>query len=166
MLARLKIRFAILAISFAVSVGGFGGAVLAATNTQRCAPITSKRVAALFDRWNASLAKSPDAAVANYAADAVLLPTKANGPLIGHTAIRGYFVHFLESHPSAVIVTRTIMIACNMAFDAGLYDFKVDGSTPGSRTVLKARYTFVYAPRRGRWLIVQHHSSVLPVPGP
>ncbi|HUB15394.1 MAG TPA: SgcJ/EcaC family oxidoreductase [Acetobacteraceae bacterium] len=164
MLARLTVRCIILAIYAVVGIGGGGSTALARTVT--CSPITPKQVAALFDRWNASLAKSPDVVVANYAADAVLLPTKENGPLIGRAAIRGYFVHFLELHPSGAIVTRTIMIGCNMAFDAGLYDFTVDGAQPGSRSQIKARYTFIYEPRGGRWLIVHHHSSALPVPGP
>jgi len=155
---------AILAIIAVIGICGHGSAAWA--RTEVCTPITPERVAGLFDRWNASLAKTPDAVVANYTANAVLLPTKENGPLIGHAAIRGYFVHFLELHPTGTIVSRTIVIGCNMAFDTGLYDFTVDGHAPGERMEIKARYTFIYEPRGGRWLIVHHHSSVLPVPGP
>ena len=132
--------------------------------TETCRPITSQQVAALFDRWNASLAKTPDAVILNYSTDAMLLSTKENGPLIGRQQIRGYFVHFLASHPTGVIVQRIIRIGCNMAFDAGLYTFTVDGSQPGSRTQIAARYTFIYEPRGAQWLIVHHHSSALPVP--
>ncbi|HUN40377.1 MAG TPA: SgcJ/EcaC family oxidoreductase [Acetobacteraceae bacterium] len=164
MLARLKVRLALLAI---LAAGGIGGPGIAAqARTETCMPITPKQVAALFDRWNASLAKTPDAVVANYTTNAILLPTKENGPLIGHAAIRGYFVHFLQSHPTGTIVTRTIVIGCNMAFDTGLYDFTVDGSKPDERTQIKARYTFIYEPRGRTWLIVHHHSSALPVPEP
>ncbi|HUB45238.1 MAG TPA: SgcJ/EcaC family oxidoreductase [Acetobacteraceae bacterium] len=164
MLARLKVRLAILAICAVIGIGGHG--FTAQARTQACAPITEKQIAALFDRWNASLARTPDAVVANYTTNAVLLPTKENGPLIGHAAIREYFVHFLEAHPTGTIVSRTIVIGCNMAFDTGLYNFTVDGSAPGQRTQIKARYTYIYEPRGRTWLIVHHHSSVLPVPGP
>jgi uncharacterized protein (TIGR02246 family) len=129
----------------------------------RCAAITAKQVAALFDRWNAALAtNNPDAVVKNYSTDAVLLPTAANGPLIGPEAIRGYFVHFLEKHPQGTIDKRTIRIGCNTAFDAGTYIFTLDGSQPGSRVQLAARYTYIYEPRGGPWLIVHHHSSAMP----
>ena len=130
-----------------------------------CAAITPKQVMALFDRWNASLATgNPASVVRNYAADAILLPTAENGPLIGRDAIRGYFVHFLERHPQGTIDQRTIRIGCNEAFDAGTYTFTLDGSEPGSRVKLPARFTYIYQPRGGLWLIVHHHSSAFPEP--
>lgn len=130
----------------------------------RCTAITPKQVAALFDRWNASLTtNNPDAVVKNYSTDAVLLPTAENGPLIGPAEIRGYFVHFLEKHPQGAIDQRTIKIGCNTAFDVGTYTFTLDGSQPGTRVKLPARYTFIYEPRDRQWLIVHHHSSAMPV---
>lgn len=129
----------------------------------RCAAITPKQVAALFDHWNAALAtKDPDAVVRTYARDAVLLPTVENGPLIGPDAIRGYFVAFLKKNPNGTIDQRTIRVGCNMAYDVGLYTFTVDGDQPGSRTQVLARYTYIYEPRGGQWLIVHHHSSKQP----
>ncbi len=157
---------AVLAIGVLAGTMAIGSIAQAAPATARCTAITPKQVANLFDRWNASLAINPDEVVKNYSTDVVLLPTKENGPLIGREAIRGYFVHFLELHPTGVIVERTIMIGCNMAFDAGLYTFTVDGGQPGNRVKLPARYTFVYEPRNGQWLIVHHHSSAFPVPPP
>ena len=128
-----------------------------------CARITEKQVEALFDRWNRALAtKNPDTVVANYGPDATLLPTVQNGPLIGPTAIRGYFVHFLEKSPQGTIDQRIVHIGCNIAYDIGLYTFELDGDQPGTRTKVGARYTFIYAPEGGKWLIVHHHSSALP----
>ena len=132
----------------------------------RCAPISSKQVAALFDGWNAALAtKDPDAVVKKYAPDAVLLPTVENGPLVGPDAIRGYFVAFLKKNPTGVIDQRIIRIGCNIAYDVGLYTFTIDGEQPGSRVQVQARYTYIYAPISGRWLIVHHHSSKQPGAG-
>jgi uncharacterized protein (TIGR02246 family) len=129
-----------------------------------CARITEKQVEALFDRWNRALAtKNPDTVVANYAPDATLLPTVKNGPLIGPAAIRSYFVHFLEKSPQGTIDQRIVHIGCNIAYDIGLYTFELDGDQPSStRTRVGARYTFIYAPEGGKWLIVHHHSSALP----
>jgi len=130
-----------------------------------CQTITSDQVAALFDRWNTSLAtKSPDMVVANYAPDATLLPTVQNGPLVGPDAIRGYFVYFLKQSPEGKIDDRVIHIGCNIAYDIGLYTFTIDGDQPGTRKQVKARYTFIYAPDHGKWLIVHHHSSATPKP--
>ncbi len=134
-------------------------------SSQTCRGITNDQVAALFDRWNKSLAtKDPDQVVANYAADATLLPTVENGPLVGPEAIRGYFVYFLKQSPDGKIDQRIIHVGCNIAYDIGLYTFTLDGDQPGTRKQVKARYTFVYAPRHGKWLIVHHHSSATPKP--
>ena len=53
-----------------------------------CATISKAQVIELFDQWNQALqTKRPDNVVARYAADATLLPTIQNGPLIGSEAI-------------------------------------------------------------------------------
>lgn len=134
--------------------------------SERCRAITRAEVRALFDHWNAALATDdPDTVVRTYAPDAVLLPTVKSGPLIGPAAIRGYFVTFLKKHPHGRIDTRTIHVGCNIAYDVGLYTFTLDGPTPDLRQELHARYTYIYAPIHGHWLIVHHHSSVVPQAG-
>lgn len=140
-----------------------GIAQAAESGAARCTPISPQQVAALFDRWNAALAtKDPDAVVKDYTTDAVLLPTLETGPLVGRDAIRGYFVDFLKKNPTGVIDKRIIRIGCNMAFDVGTYTFTVNGQQPGSRVQVPARYTYIYEPVGGQWLIVQHHSSKQP----
>jgi uncharacterized protein (TIGR02246 family) len=132
-----------------------------------CQAITDQQVAGLFDRWNKTLAtRNPDTVAANYAGNATLLPTVQNGPLIGHDAIHGYFVSFLKQAPDGKIDQRVIHRGCNIAYDVGLYTLTVNGDQPNSRKQVRARYTFVYAPEHGKWLIVHHHSSALPVPAP
>lgn len=123
-----------------------------------CAPTDQRQVAALFDRWNASLATlDPDKVVANYAPDAVLLPTVSNQPRTNPKEIRDYFVKFLKNGPQGSIDQRTIRIGCNVAQDVGTYSFRFkDGST------VHARYTYVYEWRDGQWLIAHHHSSAMP----
>ena len=133
---------------------------------ERCRAITRAEVRALFDRWNTALATNdPEAVARTYAADAVLLPTVENGPLIGHDAIRGYFVSFLTKHPHGAIDSRTVHVGCNLAYDVGTYTFTLDGPTADSHIKVHARYTYIYAPYDGRWLIVHHHSSAMPQPG-
>jgi hypothetical protein len=122
----------------------------------------------LLDNWAAALKQSwqppanPTLIVDKYAQNgAVLLPTCANGPLIGRVAIKGYFDDFLKKHPvvEGGFVHPNIGGDCNVAFASGLYTFKLNGGT-AKETLLRARYTYIF--RRG--LIMQHHSSLEPDP--
>jgi uncharacterized protein (TIGR02246 family) len=147
-------------------MAGVSGPAIArpAVTQAPCQTISKTQVIGLFDQWNqALLTKRTEAVVAKYAADATLLPTVQNGPLIGPEAIRPYFTHFLAQSPEAAVETRVIQTGCNIAYDIGLYTFTVDGDQPGTRKQVKARYTFIYAPVHGKWLIVHHHSSAFPI---
>jgi uncharacterized protein (TIGR02246 family) len=138
-----------------------------AASSPACHTISKPQVAALFARWNKALqTKRPETVVAEYAPDATLLPTVQNGPLAGRQSIKEYFTYFLKQSPEATIETSIIHTGCNIAYDIGLYSFMVDGDQPGSRKQVKARYTYIYAPVHGKWLIVHHHSSALPVAAP
>ena len=129
------------------------------SNSVKAKPAASEaEIAALFDRWNASLATgNPDDVAANYAVDAILLPTVSNKVRHNHAEIRDYFVHFLEKKPRGVILERNIRFPANhVAIDSGTYAFDtISGRVP-------ARYTFVYRKTGKEWLIVEHHSSAMP----
>jgi uncharacterized protein (TIGR02246 family) len=154
------------AFAYAITAAAFlGPASAQAPSTMTCAPINQQEVAALFDRWNASLAThDADKVTANYAPDAVLLPTVSNQPRTDSAEIKDYFVHFLERDPQGTIDTRTIRIGCNAASDVGTYTFRLAGKTPGTTDMLKARYSFDYELRDGKWVIVHHHASMMPEP--
>lgn len=149
----------LLAAAFAVCLAS--GPTLAA-ETMTCAEATKEDVAALFDRWNASL-QTGDAqkVTANYAADAVLLPTVSNEPRTNPARIKDYFEHFLQKKPVGKIDTRTIHVGCNDAYDVGTYTFTLTGPD-GKKSDVAARYSYIYALRDGKWLIVHHHSSAMP----
>ena len=129
----------------ACAIGGtltLGAVNAQAQSTMTCAPVTQQEIAALFERWNASLAThEADKVTANYAPDAVLLPTVSNRPRTDTASIRDYFVHFLERNPQGTIDSRTIRIGCNTASDVGTYTFKLSGKPPGTTETVKARYT-------------------------
>ena len=130
----------------------------AAQTTQPSPAVTEAAVAGLFDRWNASLATlDSDAVVANYAEDAVLLPTVSNQPRFTQAEREDYFDHFLEGHPQGEILERRIQLGCGMAVDSGLYRF-----TFSDGRQVTARYSYAYRHNDGEWLIVSHHSSALP----
>jgi len=130
----------------------------AAQTAHGCPVVTEAEVAGLFDRWNASLATlDPATVVANYADDAVLLPTVSKQPRFTQAEREDYFVHFLPNRPQGQILERRIQLGCGMAVDSGLYRF-----TFGDGRQVTARYSYAYRHDGGRWLIVSHHSSALP----
>ena len=116
-----------------------------------CNPPLKSEVAALFDRWNASLRTGdPKKVVANYAPYSVLLPTVSNRARFTAAEKEDYFHHFLERKPEGKFY-------CNSATDSGLYTCRfVDG------TSVRARYSFSYKRVGNDWLISSHHSSGMP----
>mgnify|MGYP006283367143 FL=1 len=126
-----------------------------------CAPATLQLAKDLFERWNDALQTGDAREVTRlYAEDGVLLPTVSNVPRTSHAEIEDYFEHFLEKHPVGTINTRNVKIGCNKLTDAGTYTFRVTDES-GTKEV-PARYTFVYEKRGNDWLIVHHHSSMMP----
>ncbi|MGG8408289.1 SgcJ/EcaC family oxidoreductase [Streptomyces sp. 12297] len=128
---------------------------------------TEREVAALFDRWNAALQSGDARKVADrYARDAVLLPTASPRIRTTRAEIVDYFEHFLQKKPKGQKIRSVINILDrNSAIDAGLYRFHLTDPKTGAKTAVDARYTYEYEKRDGRWLIVNHHSSVLPAEG-
>ncbi|WP_421726007.1 SgcJ/EcaC family oxidoreductase [Bauldia sp.] len=120
---------------------------------------TDETIAALFDRWNESLKTGdPRKVVANYAERSILLPTVSNTPRLTPAEKEDYFTHFLQSEPTGVVDLRQIDISGDIAVDSGLctFTFAAKGET------VKARYSFVYRWDGENWLIISHHSSVMP----
>jgi len=133
-------------------------ASVAHAKSEVCHAASDKQIAALFDRWNASLQTGdPKKVVANYAAKSILLPTVSNKPRLNAAEKVDYFEHFLPRKPVGTIDSRSIEIDCNSAIDAGLYTFKF-----GDGSQVKARYTFTYKWTGKQWLITSHHSSAMP----
>ncbi len=124
-------------------------------------PASQADIAALFDRWNASLQTGdPDRVVANYAERSILLPTVSNTPRLTPAEKADYFHHFLEKQPSGRIDLRHIDISGDMAVDSGLYTFTF--AKTGEQ--VHGRYSFVYKWDGKQWLIISHHSSMMPEP--
>ena len=116
-------------------------------------------IAALFDRWNQSLQTGdPRKVVSLYAERSILLPTVSNKPRLTPDEKEDYFRHFLKKRPSAKIDLRQIEIGSDMAVDSGLYTF----TFAETGETVRGRYSFTYRRKGSQWLIVSHHSSVMP----
>ena len=115
-------------------------------------------IAALFEEWNSALKTGdPGQVAALYATNGILLPTLSNQVRHNHEEIKDYFVHFLSKGPTGIIDESNIRTFGQVAINSGIYTFTFnDGSSA------QARYTFVYNWNGERWLIAEHHSSLMP----
>jgi uncharacterized protein (TIGR02246 family) len=114
-----------------------------------------------FVMWNQALQTGdPDKVIACYAQDAILLPTVSAQVRHNHAEIRDYFVHFLAKKPVGKITEQNIRIYDNIAINSGLYTFTL--TEDGGQTDVAARFTYVYRKDEDGWLIIEHHSSILP----
>ncbi|QJQ96181.1 MULTISPECIES: DUF4440 domain-containing protein [Halomonadaceae] len=126
---------------------------------QVCRETSEAEIASLFERWNDSLQTGePRNVVANYAEDAILLPTVSNVPRLTAAEKQDYFEHFLSARPSGEIDMSHIQIGCNTAVDAGLYTF----TFAETGAVVSGRYSYTYRWDGDEWLITSHHSSAMP----
>ena len=116
----------------------------------------------LFPAWNAALATGDPQQVADlYAPDAVLLPTVSNQVRRSRAEIVDYFTQFLKDKPQGEMRDQIVdVLDENTAINTGVYEFTL--TKEGKQQRVKARYTYVYELRDGKWLIVNHHSSKMP----
>ncbi len=130
----------------------------------KCAIPTTQEVSAFLTQWTDALkTKNPDIMTSLYADNAVLLPTLSNQPRMNHQTMRAYFVEFLKKKPVASINQTFINLGCNWASNTGIYTFQLtDEKEPNKTKKAKARFSYVYEKVDGKWLIINHHSSVMP----
>jgi len=119
-------------------------------------------IQALFEDWNQALQSGDPGLVAVlYAPDAVLLPTVSSQVRHNRREIEDYFRMFLTRRPRGRIDQSNIRVFDEIAINSGVYTFEL--SPPGEDPCsVQARYTFVYRWYKDRWLIIEHHSSVMP----
>lgn len=116
-------------------------------------------IEALFHLWNRTLeSRDPDKMVRLYAANAILLPTLSNKTRTNHAEIRDYFAEtFMPRRPSAKIVKAYMRVFADIAICSGIFAF-----TFGDKSTAQVRKSFVYRWNGEEWLIVEHHSSLMP----
>jgi uncharacterized protein (TIGR02246 family) len=116
---------------------------------------------AWIDAVNTGVAET---VAALYAADAVLLATFEPEPRITEQGRLAYLTAFKERNGFKARLDESHIEALgeDSGTASGLYTF-ISHDENGLKQIVPARFTFVY--RRdeiGTWLIVSHHSSVLP----
>lgn len=120
--------------------------------------MSKQEILGLFDEWNSALQTGdPKKVAALYEYNGILLPTVSNKVRHNREEVEDYFVHFCAKGPKGTIDEANVRTFGQLAINSGVYTFKFkDGSSA------QARYTFVYRWNGQRWMIVEHHSSVMP----
>ncbi|WP_410641122.1 SgcJ/EcaC family oxidoreductase [Amycolatopsis sp. lyj-346] len=162
---KMQVGVVVVATAAVTAVAAGCGTGSAATPTGAAAgPArpTEQQIAALFPEWNAALATGDPQRVADlYAPDAVLLPTVSDEVRRSRAQIVDYFTKFLQNKPQGVIKDEMVdVLDADTAVNTGVYEFVL--TKDGKADKVRARYTYVYELREGKWLIVNHHSSVMP----
>jgi uncharacterized protein (TIGR02246 family) len=125
------------------------------------------QVQAAYHTWIKAVTTAdgkPSSVLNLYAPDAILLATLDPKPLLTRKALRQYFVKFTGLKDLTATTQQLITrVFPGFAINDGRYTFQYQGANGKTKTV-EARFNFVYRNVDGQWLIVDHHSSVLPKP--
>lgn len=152
----LRVFLVAIAAVFQLAVGGCASP--AAPDAQ--APDASVVLRGWVDAYNS---RDPARIVAQYAPDATLWGTTSPVLRANPAAIADYFKD-AAARPSATvrIGSGTVReVSPGLFVAAGIYTFGDASLGPaGDRP---SRFSFVLQRRDGRWLIVHHHSSAIPV---
>ena len=121
-------------------------------------------VSAATSEWGQVLSEDdPDKILPLYADDAVLWGTLSPTVRADRAALRDYFVTAFRVLPGLKVTfgDQLIRVYGNAAVNTGYYTFSY--SKNGEVKTLPARYSFTYIKNGERWVIVDHHSSAMPV---
>ena len=150
--------------------------LLIVTALAACATTTSdnssakQEVASATRAWiDAMGSHDQERVLALYDPEAVLWGTTSPSIRDNPASIREYF-NFLRTAPpyyKGVLGEQRIRVNGDMAINTGTYTFIGPALDAAGKPVSRpARFSFVYRKRDGRWLIVDHHSSAVPLPKP
>jgi uncharacterized protein (TIGR02246 family) len=119
---------------------------------------------AVVERWGQTFNASDARAVSTlYAAGATIWGTLAQVLTTSPQAIESYFAEAARAGLRVKLgehVSSRISDAC--VIDAGHYE--LTRTKDGQTAIFPARYSFVLVKQDGGWMILHHHSSMLPEP--
>ena len=117
---------------------------------------------ALTPRWAAAFNRGDLNGLVNlYDKDALLWGISSSGVRKGTSAIRDYYAKLFKAFPGTRISLEesNLRVYGEAAVSSGVYAMRRT-SGEGGDGVTSARFTVVYAKRDGKWMIVDHHSSL------
>ncbi|MEZ5691798.1 MAG: DUF4440 domain-containing protein [Rickettsiales bacterium] len=117
---------------------------------------------ALVDWKQAVEGKSVDKILSLYDKDAIMISTFVLQPMTKREELVGYYKKVIENPDVRVKIEDTHPRQFgDMAVNTGKYVLSY--TQEGEEVVVPARFSFVYQLRDGKWIIVDHHSSAVPV---
>jgi uncharacterized protein (TIGR02246 family) len=118
----------------------------------------------MAERWAAAFSRGDlDALMSLYDEDALMWGTSSSTMRRGAVAIRQYYAQLLRAFPGTRISlgATSPRLYGDTGVNSGSYTVRrVSGD--GKPRVTLARFTMTYVRRDGKWLIVDHHSSLAP----
>ena len=126
-----------------------------------------REIVAAMNQWidavTCGMSDAPDRVLALYAPEAVLWATFSPHIRTTHEQIRDYFVHFtVLSNLKVTVIDPRIRIYGDVAINSGAYTFQYEKE--GEIHTVPGRYSLTYVRKPEGWLIVDHHSSLVPEP--
>ena len=120
-------------------------------------------VASATQTWiEAMSARDSDRVAALYDATAILWGTRSATIRDNPASVREYFNGLKTAPPSykVTINDQHIRVLGDVAVNSGSYTFS---EVRDEKTINRpSRFSFVFANKNGRWLIIDHHSSAVP----
>jgi uncharacterized protein (TIGR02246 family) len=128
------------------------------TSSCCCSVDKSADVKNTLETWLKTVGSgSAEAVTKLYADEAVLLPT-LQGKVCDTAASRlDYFKHFTAKIPQGKIDEIRSRVLGDIAINSGHYTFTFKDGTSAA-----ARFSFVYKKTPQGWMIIDHHSSLVP----
>lgn len=113
------------------------------------------------DQWAQAIAgRDPNKITALYDKDALLYAT-FNNYIDTQAGILQYFKKLTKHDNLKVIFTKqNIRVFGDVALNSGMYEFSY--TEKGKTVRVPGRFTFVYRDTPVGWIIIDHHSSVMP----
>jgi uncharacterized protein (TIGR02246 family) len=126
------------------------------------APAPQEEPPMVAEQWAAAFSKGDlDALMRLYDDDALLWGTSSSSIRKGAKAIRQYYAQLLKAFPGTRVLLRDTSprLYGDAGVNSGSYTMRrISGD--GKVRVTAARFTMTYVRRGGKWLIVDHHSSL------
>lgn len=139
----------------------FGILLVIASTMTFAANVSVDSIKQLGANWEQAIAsRNPSKITALYDKDALLYATFSN-VVDSQAGIKQYFTKLTKHKDLKVIFTKqNIRVYGDAAINSGLYEFSYNEH--GKTVKVPGRYTFVYHETPSGWVIIDHHSSVLP----
>jgi uncharacterized protein (TIGR02246 family) len=138
---------------------------MAAVSATSCTMPTDATAPELMERWQKALqTRHPDRVTRLFTADGALLGFASPVARASYTAIRDYYLYFLQFEPQFKVTGQKIESGCNYLIDEGTYTWTLKAKYSGAVETREASYRFIYEFTSGQWRIAHYvEALILPV---